>query len=228
MKLEQDIFKRTSVIFDQLEPYGFHREENGYSYEVTFMNDAFQAVIMIDLKGNIIGKVYELETEEEYTNIYVITQTGAFVSKVCTAYEQILIDIRNHCFEKNYFISPQANRITKWIETTYHDEPEFLWKKYPGYGIFRNQKNGKWYGAIMNIDFSKLDSKKTGEVEIIDLKLEEEKVKCYLKENGFYPAYHMNKKNWITVLLDGTVADEKMISLIEESYLNTGRTRQTG
>ena len=80
----------------------------------------------------------------------------------------------------------------------------------------------------MNIDFSKLDSKKTGEVEIIDLKLEEEKVKCYLKENGFYFAYHMNKKNWITVLLDGTVADEKMISLIEESYLNTGRTRQTG
>ena len=98
MKLEQDIFKRTSVIFDQLEPYGFHREENGYSYEVTFMNDAFQAVIMIDLKGNITGKVYELETEEEYTNIYVITQTGAFVSKVRTAYEQILIDIRNHCF----------------------------------------------------------------------------------------------------------------------------------
>lgn len=96
------------------------------------------------------------------------------ISKVRTAYEQILIDIRNHCFEKNYFISTQANRITKWIETTYHDEPEFLWKKYPGYGIFRNQKNGKWYGAIMNIDFSKLDSKKTGEVEIIDLKLEEE------------------------------------------------------
>lgn len=150
------------------------------------------------------------------------------ISKVRTAYEQILIDIRNHCFEKNYFISPQANRITKWIETIYHDEPEFLWKKYPGYGIFRNQKNGKWYGAIMNIDFSKLDSKKTGEVEIIDLKLEEEKVKCYLKENGFYSAYHMNKKNWITVLLDGTVADEKMISLIKESYLNTGRTRQTG
>lgn len=47
------------------------------------------------------------------------------ISKVRTAYEQILIDIRNHCFEKNYFISPQANRITKWIETTYHDEPEF-------------------------------------------------------------------------------------------------------
>ena len=133
-----------------------------------------QAKKEIDLKGNITGKVYDLETEEEYTNIYVITQTGAFVSQVRTAYEQILIDIRNHCFKKNYFMFPQTNRITKWIETTYHDEPEFLWKKYPGYGIFRNQKNGKWYGAIMNIDFSKLDSKKTGEVEIIDLKLEEE------------------------------------------------------
>lgn len=220
MKLEQDIFKRTMVLFDQLERYGFHREENGYSYKVTFMDHAFQAIIFIDLKGNITGKVYDLETEEEYTNIYVITQTGAFVHKVRTVYEHILIDIRNHCFKKNYFMFPQTNRITKWIYKTYHHEPEFLWKTYPGYGIFRNHKNGKWYGVIMNIDYSKLDSKRRGEVEIIDLKLGKEKVQYYLKENGFYPAYHMNKKNWITVLLDGTVADEKIISLVEESYLN--------
>lgn len=223
MKLEQDIFKRTTVLFDQLERYGFHREENGYSYRVAFMDHAFQAIIFIDLKGNITGKVYDLETEEEYTNIYVITQTGAFVSQVRTAYEQILIDIRNHCFKKNYFMFPQTNRITKWIYKIYHHEPEFLWKIYPGYGIFRNHKNGKWYGVIMNIDYSKLDSKKRGEVEIIDLKLGKEKVQYYLKENGFYPAYHMNKKNWITVLLDGTVSDEKIISLVEESYLNVGR-----
>lgn len=223
MKLEQDIFKRTMVLFDQLERYGFHREEKGYSYRVAFMDYAFQAIIFIDLKGNITGKVYDLETEEEYTNIYVITQTGAFVSQVRTAYEQILIDIRNHCFKKNYFMFPQTNRITKWIYKIYHHEPEFLWKIYPGYGIFRNHKNGKWYGVIMNIDYSKLDSKRRGEVEIIDLKLGKEKVQYYLKENGFYSAYHMNKKNWITVLLDGTVSDEKIISLVEESYLNVGR-----
>ena len=113
----------------------------------------------------------------------MITQTGAFVSQVRTAYEQILIDIRNHCFKKNYFMFPQTNRITKWIYKIYHHEPEFLWKIYPGYGIFRNYKNGKWYGVIMNIDYSKLDSKRRGEVEIIDLKLGKEKVHYYLKEN---------------------------------------------
>ena len=85
-------------------------------------------------------------------------------------------------------------------------------------------KNKKIQLKIAHIERTAEISRKIAE----GLKLEEEKVKCYLKENGFYPAYHMNKKNWITVLLDGTVADEKMISLIEESYLNTGRTRQTG
>lgn len=226
MNLERDIFKRTTVLFDQLEPYGFHKQEKGYSYEVTFLNDEFKAVIFIDFNGNITGKVYDQETEEEYTNIHVLTQTGAFVSKVREVYEQILTDIRNHCFEKNCFISPQANRITKWIDTTYHDEPEFLWEKYPGYGVFRHQNNEKWYGAIMNIDYSKLDSKKTGEVEIMDLKLEEEKINHLLKEKGFYPAYHMNKKNWITVLLDESLSDEKIISLLEESYRDTGRPNE--
>ena len=58
----------------------------------------------------------------------------------------------------------------------------FYGKYIQGMGIFRNYKNGKWYGVIMNIDYSKLDSKRRGEVEIIDLKLGKEKVQYYLKE----------------------------------------------
>ena len=45
--------------------------------------------------------------------------------------------------------------------------------------------------------------------------------KNLLKQDGFYPAYHMNKKNWITVILDNTISDEKIMNLIDKSYSYT-------
>ena len=39
-----------------------------------------------------------------------------------------------------------------------------------------------------------------------------------LDEEGFFPAYHMNKNNWITIVLNDSVPDEKIYSLLELSY----------
>ena len=35
------------------------------------------------------------------------------------------------------------------------------------------------------------------------------------------PAYHMNKEHWISVILDGTMTDEEIIPLIEDSFFLT-------
>ena len=37
------------------------------------------------------------------------------------------------------------------------------------------------------------------------------------------PAYHMNKRHWVSIILDGTMEDEEIIRLIEESYDLTGK-----
>ena len=73
----------------------------------------------------------------------------------------------------------------------------------------------------MNIDKSKLGINSTGEIEIINIKLESDEIRYLLKQDGFYPAYHMNKKSWITVILNNTVSDENIMSLIEKSYSYT-------
>lgn len=69
----------------------------------------------------------------------------------------------------------------------------------------------------MTIDKSKL-SDSTGEVEIINVKTDEATINKLIKQDGFYKAYHMNKKNWITILLDGTVKYNEIIKLIDKSY----------
>ena len=69
----------------------------------------------------------------------------------------------------------------------------------------------------MNVDLSKISSK-TGEVEIMNLKLNCDKVKDLLNKDGFYKAYHMNKNNWISIILDDTVPDFIIFKLIDISY----------
>ena len=39
-----------------------------------------------------------------------------------------------------------------------------------------------------------------------------------LRENGFYPAYHMTKSSWISVVLDGSADDEKIKMLLDISF----------
>ena len=153
-------------------------------------------------------------------------QTLGFASTVREEYQKILKDIKKHCFEKIYFITDQANRIARKIKDIYNDEPEFIWDKFPGYGIFRNPNNKKWYGLIMNIDKSKIDKKTKGEVEVINLKLDVDKIPNLLKKKGYYNAYHMNKQNWVTIVLDDTIADEEIIKYVICSHKYTEKSNE--
>ena len=216
MNIENEIFKRTVVNFDNLEKYGFKKESNTYIYESIFLNNEFKAIINVNDKGLVSGKVIDLQVDEEYTNIR-IEMTGKFVNKVRESYKNILIDIKKHCFETNYFIFNQTNRINKYIKEKYNNEPEFLCDKFPGFAVYRNENNSKWYGIIMNLDLSKLDNS-SGEVEIINVKLNESKIQELLKKKGFYKAYHMSKNDWISIVLNDTITDNEIISLLDESY----------
>ncbi len=217
MNIEEKIFRRMKLNKEKLISYGFIKEKEGYYYSKKFMKDTFRADIYIDLNGNVQGKVYDLDIEEEYTNFRVEDSMGEFVNTIKEEYIKILKDIANNCFEKDYFIYEQSNRITKLIKEIYQVEPEFLWKKFPNDGVFRNARSQKWFGIIMNIDKSKIISKEKGEVEVLNVKLDDE-VPKYLEQKGIYPAYHLSKKSWVSIILDDTLSDEKIMKLVDISY----------
>lgn len=220
MNIENEIFKRTKLNIEALIPYGFIKNKNVYEYSKIFMN-SFRADVTVDKQGKVTGKVYDLDAEDEYVSFRIDSQTGEFVNNVREEYKNILNDIREHCFEKLYFVTEQANRIAEKIIRTYHNEPEFIWEKFPGYGIFRNPRNEKWYGLIMNIDKSKIDKDGKGETEVINVKSDDEKIPDLLKKKGFYPSYHMNKKNWISIVLDDTLSDDEIMEHINISHKYT-------
>ena len=112
--------------------------------------------------------------------------------------------------------------ILQYAAERYGTEPEYLWMKYPDYAVLRHADNKKWYAVLMNVEREKLGLAGDGAVDILDVKCEPIMGASLLFEDGFLPAYHMNKGNWLTVLLDGTVEKETIFSLLDLSFDMTG------
>lgn len=214
--LERRIFERAVANRVKLIAYGFRPEKDALFLERCLLENSFRVTITINRDGDIDGRVFDLSLGEEYQG-FRYEGGGEFAAIVREAYVSLLADIREKAFDTECFSSAQANRIARHIERTYCVRPESLWKKWPGYAVFRNTASGKWFGIIMNIDKARLIPDQKGVVEILNLKLDED-VASLLEEEGFLPAYHQNKEKWVTILLDETVQDSKIFSLIEKSF----------
>ncbi len=219
MNIEEEIFKKCIFDFAKLKDYGFKKIDEVFILKKDFL-DNFVVAVEISFEGCVKGRIIDKDFNEEYFNYRMATQTGEYVRKIREKYKILLKDIRDKCTIKNDFIGGQANRISEAIYEKYGDKPEFLWDKSPDFGVFRNSINNKWYGLIMNIRKDKLDEG-LDYVEIINAKLNNELIKKLLKRKGFYKAYHMNKENWISILLDDSVSDEEIMCYIDESHSYT-------
>ena len=215
MNIEEDLFNKYQIDKDKLIKYGFIKENNVLIFKKNILDNKFMVIIEYD--KDIKGKIIELDFNEEYTN-YRREELGEFNSKIKDDFIKILIDIRNHCCYKDIFKYPQTIRINNYIINKYNVNPEFLWVKYPEYAIYRKTK--KWFALIGNVPINKIDKKidSNKEVDIINVKVSPNKIEDLLKINGYYKAYHMNKLNWITIILDDTISDSEIEEMIYNSY----------
>lgn len=108
--------------------------------------------------------------------------------------------------------------LRQYLLNTYHAAADHPWLKYPDYEVFRHEKNQKWFAVIMDIPKNKLGLPEKETLDVINLKCLPILIGSLRKEPGFFPAYHMNKENWVTVALDGSVPDEKIKILVDMSY----------
>ena len=119
----------------------------------------------------------------------------------------------------------QINKIVEHIKVEYGAEPEFLWpERYPGYAVFRHGDNRKWFALVATISAVSLGLKEDKQVDVINLKFDKNQTYDFAETNDHvFPAYHMNKNNWITVVLDDGISDGMVFELIRKSYLLTDK-----
>ena len=61
-----------------------------------------------------------------------------------------------------------------------------------------------------------LDSDKL--VEIVDLRYQKESIDSFVDDEKIFRGFHMNKKSWISIMLDNSVKTEELFKLIDNSY----------
>lgn len=217
MQMFEDIFRRKKAIPSKLLEYGFEQTAGKYQYRTNIMNGEFALLITIDSDDNADTVLTEKETGEEYV-LYKTNAAGTYVGEVRTAITDILEDISQKCYQPSVFRAAQTLRMIDYVSDAYGDELEFLWTKFPDNAVWRRKDTMKWYGAILTVQRNKLGLDSNELVEIIDLRIAPERMAELLQRENYYPGWHMNKKNWYTVILDESVRDEELSKRIQDSY----------
>lgn len=78
--------------------------------------------------------------------------------------------------------------------------------------------NQKWYGALLTVKKDKLGLPSDERVEIVDLRAAAEYIDEKVDDKKFFRGYHMNKKYWITICLDGSVPLDEIQTMLDVSY----------
>ncbi|GGE30201.1 MmcQ/YjbR family DNA-binding protein [Streptococcus himalayensis] len=218
MSLEADIFNMKRVLVYKLEPFGFHFDGKVYVYREMLLDGTFEAEVTISQSGKVSGQVIDLDMKEEYLNLRIERSVGSFVGQVRDAYQKVLEKIAEICFEAQPFVSQQGNRLVQYLTKETSDIYDHPFKKQQQYISYRVAD--KWYLVGYPLKREKLDSseKKIGQiVDVINVKVSPETMTTILLRKGVYPAYHMSKKSWISIILDDSLSDEELFTLVLES-----------
>lgn len=110
------------------------------------------------------------------------------------------------------------NEIFEYVKQQYSTDPEYLWADSPNYAVLRHSGNKKWYAIIMDVSAERLGLERDGIIDIMDVKCPPDMVDVLRQTFGFLPAYHMNKRHWITILLDGSIPDNQILDYLDWSF----------
>lgn len=225
MDIIDKIFQRKSIIVSNLEPYGFVFNGKAYIYEQNLKDSGLVIRVIISGEGKVSAQIIDTAINEPYTMHLASSAAGEFVGKVRNEYEILLTDIAKKCCVPDVFKSNMTKALIAHVRDIYGDEPEFLWKNFPDNAIWRRKDNRKWYGVLLTVSKKKLGLESDEIVEIIDLREQPEMIKSLLEQDNYYPGWHMNKKHWYTILLDGKVSFDEICRRIDISYKIAGNKR---
>lgn len=213
-----DFFAHKSPDFSALTAYGFTPSDDGYDYAVKIFDAQFELRVHIALDGAVKTQTVDLSCDEPYTLHLVEEASGAFVGAVRAAYECVLADIGEKCFIRDVFKSPVSHSVIEYIRKRYGDELEFLWPKFSQNAVWRRKDNNKWYGVLLVLSKRKLGLDSDEVVDIIDLRIDPARLPAVVDGKKYFLGYHMNKKNWFTICLDGSVSAEEIFEWVDKSY----------
>lgn len=109
--------------------------------------------------------------------------------------------------------------LLRYILDTYGIEPDYPFRTSPDTAAFRNARNKKWFALLLGqTSKSCLGLKDDAAADILNLKCDPIMTFSLIDHQKIFPAYHMNKEHWISVLLDSAITPDELAFLVDLSY----------
>ena len=116
-------------------------------------------------------------------------------------------------------------RFFKHCLDTYGTSPDYPFDEDSVTAVLRHADNRKWYAVVMRVSRGKFGLDDDEIVDVVNLKLPTEMFGSFGASDGVYPAYHMNKLHWISVILPDA-PDDVLAFLTNASFEATRSSRK--
>ncbi len=199
---------------EQLNGFGFKEESEKLIYRKEILDSSFLIEIVF-VNNQLMVEVYDIEFDEIYSLFSVDTAVGETVQNIREHVENLLSSILGLADE-----SEQINsEVVDYCNNKYGENHVNPFKKHPDILAFVNEKN-KWYALLSDVEYNKLNKNTdiTTKVKILNVKYPTDRILEIIDNKSIFPAYHMNKKHWISIVLDKNIKLETIEELIDISY----------
>lgn len=209
------IFRSAKIKKDSLKATGFATTDGEtYTMSPTVSAGAFRADITLSLEAQTLSvHLFDTETGEKYALFDMPSSHGAFVASLREEVQKFIDDIKSKCFESKNL----KKDYISWIKNQFGAEPDFPWPDTPDYCVFRCP-NEKWFALVMRLKYKQLGLTGDENVWVVNIKADQTEIPNLIDHKSIFPAWHMNKKHWITVLLTAVTDLEKLCELTLNSY----------
>ena len=192
--------------------YGFSKVGDYYILQSDIDVENFNVIVKIG-NDSFEANVIELPFNEEYILFNVLDSKGKIVSKIRKKVNELIEDIVKSCFKSLDY----RKLLLDYVKEKYGTIPEEPWED-NNHATIKTTNSKKWYGIFMYLPYKTLGLDKSGKIDVLNVKLNPELIESLIDKKHFFPAYHMNKKYWITILLDSDMDMDLVKSLIDESF----------
>ena len=218
MREIKDFIKNKKINFKKLKEFGFELIDNSYYYHTSLLKNQFKMSVKINIDNSIFTEIIDTETNEPYVLHLLEIKRSGYSEKIYKAYSEILEKVKKVCFEDEIFKANYTKEIIAYVKNKYGDELEFLWEKSPKNAVVRRKSSNKWYAVILTIPKRKIGLESDEVIEVINLHNIPKEIEKLIDYKRYFPAYHMNKKHWCTICLDGTIELKEIYKKIDISY----------
>ena len=108
---------------------------------------------------------------------------------------------------------------------SYCTSPDYPFDDWMESAVFRHADNKKWFAIALSVSRRKFGLDSDEVIDVVNLKLPTEMFGSFGATDGVYPAYHMNKLHWISVLLPDA-PDDVVQFLLNASFEATKSSKK--